>query len=410
MKKLSSIRRCEVVTRFQDDDGNIFLNEEDIPKIIDEHKCIRDWAYIIHDKDLKEDDTPVAPHVHIIMRFEHNQPQHIDNVGKWFNLQPSCVEKIKGSWEDACKYLVHKNASDKFQYSIDDVSANFDIKSCIEKENKDNELQEIVNRILSGEIREYNKTLLINQSFLVFNARVIREAFKVRSEHLKATVKDRNTNVIYITGTAGSGKTTLAKKICNFLQLPYFITSGSNDLLDSYAQEPCIIADDIRPSVLGISDLLKFLDSNTASSVKSRYFNKFVNAELIILTSVLDITEFYHNVFENEKEPITQLQRRCNIYISMDRNVIRVSLWDKKRNCYSAPVQYVNDIVSDYIPSNNISKIDVQEQVNSFIPFLTEISDKKMLEKDETIEDIAEMFNLKPISDEKFYKLLKNEK
>lgn len=371
-KKPQSVRRCEVVTRLQDDEGNVFIEEDNIPIIIATHQCIREWAYIIHDQDVNEDGNPVAPHVHIIMRFE--TPQHFENIADWFSLPVSCVEKIKGRWEDACLYLYHKNAPQKFQYDVEDIIANFDVFKILEKQSDKEQLNETIEKILSGEIREYNKTLLIDQSFLVFHSRLIREAFKVRAEHLRATVKERNTEVYYITGQAGCGKTTLAKQICDAHNLPYFVSSGSNDILDSYSQEPAIICDDIRPSVLGLSDLLKFLDPNTSCSVKSRYFNKFVHAEIIILTSVLGIESFYHNVFENESEPINQLKRRCSTYIEMNRDTISISVWDKKRNRYSAPVVYVNDIIDGYMPDKNVTQSDVKKHVSDIIPFLKEYS------------------------------------
>ena len=158
--------------------------------------------------------------------------------------------------------------------------------------------------------------------------RLIENAFKVRAEYLLSTQSERNTTCIYICGQAGAGKTTLAKKIADTHNMDYFVSSGSNDVLDGYCQQPCIILDDIRPSALGLSDLLKLTDPHTPCSVKSRYKNKYVNCELIILTSVLKIDEFYHNVFEHENEPINQLKRRCKFYIRMDSDFIRIRQWD----------------------------------------------------------------------------------
>lgn len=123
-------------------------------------------------------------------------------------------------------------------------------------------------------------------------------------------------------------KNNTGKKIADTHNMDYFVSSGSNDVLDGYCQQPCIILDDIRPSALGLSDLLKLTDPHTPCSVKSRYKNKYVNCELIILTSVLKIDEFYHNVFEHENEPINQLKRRCKFYIRMDSDFIRIRQWD----------------------------------------------------------------------------------
>lgn len=70
---------------------------------------------------------------------------------------------------------------------------------------------------------------------------------------------------------------------------------------------------------------------NVASTVKSRYKNKYVNCDLVILTTVLDIDTFYKNVFAENDEPITQLKRRCQTYIKMWEDSIEISVWDKKR-------------------------------------------------------------------------------
>ena len=47
-----------------------------------------------------------------------------------------------------------------------------------------------------------------------------------------------------------------------------------------------LILDDLRPSCIGLSDLLKMLDNHTSSSVKSRYYNKVLECKLIIITSI----------------------------------------------------------------------------------------------------------------------------
>lgn len=235
---------------------------------------------------------------------------------------------------------------------------------------------------MNGEIREYNKTLEIEPILLVTHAKLINEAFKVRSEHLQATVKSRDMQCIFITGSSGAGKTTLAKMIAEKHGLSYFISSGSNDILDGYMQQPCVIIDDARPNVMSLSDFLKMLDPFTQSTIKSRYKNKFLQCDLIILTSVLDIDTFYKNVFSEHEEPITQLKRRCGTYIKMDRNTIEISLWDNKALCYTEPTRYKNDVIGKYLPTANKTKEDVKNHVSTLIPFLE-------LKEDDGFESIA---------------------
>ena len=387
MKK-QSIRRCEIVSNLEKDGKTLF----DMNNMIEVLKkdCIGDYSYIVHDKDryTKADETrnPAhiqgslkLAHIHLLLRFETNQPQHLENVAKWFNIQPNFINKIKGAWEDACLYQIHYNAPEKYQYSVDEVTCNFDYQELLEDAEKGDKITKIIQRILDGEIREYNKTLEIDNMILVNYSRKIAEAFKVRAEFLQATQKERSTECIFITGGSGMGKTTLAKKIAQSKGYSFFVSSGSNDVMDGYGQEDCLILDDVRPSCMGLSDLLKMLDPHTASSVKSRYKNKYLNCRLVILTTVLNIDEFYSNVFAEQKEPVTQLKRRCKTYIKMYRDIILVSVWDDKAMNYVNPVAYKNTVLDEYIPEKEKDKQDIREHVQELIPFL-ELSENEVIE------------------------------
>lgn len=343
---------------------------------------INNYAYIIHDKDLytKADESRnpkhkagefKPAHIHLVLKFERSQPQKTKYICKWFNLAENFVSKINGSFEDAVLYLAHINAPDKAQYDVKNITANFDVQSVIANADSKDKLSSIVDRILSGEIREYNKTTEIDTKLLVYpdSLRVIENAFKVRAEYLQNTQSERKTTCIYICGQAGAGKTTLAKKIADTHNMDYFVSSGSNDVLDGYCQQPCLILDDIRPSALGLSDLLKLLDPHTACSIKSRYKNKYVNCSLIILTSVLKIDEFYHNVFEHEDEPINQLKRRCKFYIKMDYDFIKIREWNDFSMEYGKERVYINDILLPFLLNNN--SIDNNNTIEDVFPFLS---------------------------------------
>lgn len=377
---MKTIRRCEIVTNLNDGD-NILFDLENMKEVIRTKDCIKDYSYIIHDNDrYTEDDEEKNPnhkcgnlksaHVHLLLRFEPDQPQQLEYVAKWFGIAPNFICRIKGRWEDACLYQIHKNAPDKYQYDIDDVECNFNYQQIVEKAEKKKSINSILERILSGEIREYNKTLEIDNMMLITNAKLINEAFKVRSERLQATCKDRNMDCIFIAGGSGIGKTTFAKEIARKKGLDFYVSSGSNDILDSYRNEPCIILDDIRPSCLGLSDLLKMLDNHTASSVKSRYRNKFLDCDLIILTSILDIDTFYKNVFAENDEPIIQLKRRCKTYIRMDKDTIYISIWDDTKQSYSRPLVYKNNILEKFIPLKEDNSVNISDRITNLIPFL----------------------------------------
>lgn len=120
--------------------------------------------------------------------------------------------------------------------------ANFDYETAIEKAKSKLKINDILQMIMDGEISnvaEIDGFMYINYS------RVINEAFKYR-HCLVANQVDRNLEVIMITGSSGSGKTTLAK---------------------------AVILDDLRPSVMALSDLLKVTDKHIYSTLYVRYHN-----------------------------------------------------------------------------------------------------------------------------------------
>ena len=148
----------------------------------------------------------------------------------------------------------------------------------------------------------------------------ITKAEKFRSYKLS----ERNLEVVYVCGASGSGKTTFGKWIASKLNYDPFVSGSGEDFLDGYDKEECIILDDFRAGTMKFSELLKMLDNNTNSSVRSRYYNKDIsNCKLIVLTTILQPAELY-SFFKNEDgslngEPIEQFYRRIKhhfFYIS----------------------------------------------------------------------------------------------
>jgi hypothetical protein len=77
--------------------------------------------------------------------------------------------------------------------------------------------------------------------------------------------------------------------------------------------------DDMRGNSFSFSDLLKMLDNNTTSSVKSRYNNKSIcRCEVIYITSSIPLSQFYDNA-SNINESYKQLYRRVKNYIVLSK-------------------------------------------------------------------------------------------
>lgn len=142
----------------------------------------------------------------------------------------------------------------------------------------------------------------------------IKERSKIAAaEKLRASIiKERNLEVVYFTGASGSGKSTAAKYFATKLNYDYFVTGSGDDILDGYDKEECLILDDFRAGSMKFMEVLKMLDNNTNSSVKSRYNNKDLsNCKLIVITSVFKPNELYKVLQDEEnEEPVEQFYRR----------------------------------------------------------------------------------------------------
>ncbi len=335
------------------------MGEESLSKGIVSN-YVQDWLYILHDKDTytEEDEkrnnehkkgTLKKAHYHIYLRLKDST--NIKYIASAFNVPENFVSRVKGKWVDAMLYATHRNAPEKYQYSDEEVVSNFDFTTVRDKEEKkksDNKyLDAIIDKIDSGEIREYNLTKYISMKDYIKFERQIKRAFEYRTQKMKGI--DRDMKCIYIQGVSGAGKTTYAKRIAEDKNMSYYISSGSNDVLDDYKGEDCIILDDLRPSCMGLSDLLKMLDNNTSSSVKSRFKNKVLECRLIIITTTLPIETFFRNVFSEEVESAIQLYRRCSVLIKMDLKSMDLYSFNNTTRVYDYlytvpnPVEFVRE-------------------------------------------------------------------
>lgn len=347
-------------------------------------KAIQNYAFILHDKDtyLNEKEAQLNgknigdlknPHWHIYLRF--NYSHDTKHIAKWFNTEENFVSKIKGRFSDALMYMIHANRTDKYQYDEKEVVSDFDWKSeaqqdiFLRKYKLDTRLVDILSKIELGEIKEYNITNHISIIENNIYSSAIEKAFKYRTNTLKGI--ERDMECVFITGMSGSGKTTLAKKIAKDKNYQTYISSGSNDVLDDYQGQECIILDDLRSNCLGLADLLKMLDNNTSSSVKSRYKNKVLECKLIIITTVKSIDDFFEDIFKKD-ESIIQLKRRCKLHISIDSKHITFKVWNPVKMEYNKPYKKPNTLLNkfqlkqltekeekDYIKS--ISNIDLDK-------------------------------------------------
>lgn len=78
----------------------------------------KDYIYILHNKDIKEDGSLKKPHYHVILYFPNQKT--LSSLKKQLVLNDTDFYDIK-SMSGQLRYLIHFDDEDKAQYSIDDV-------------------------------------------------------------------------------------------------------------------------------------------------------------------------------------------------------------------------------------------------------------------------------------------------
>ena len=352
------LKQYEVVTQPE------FLKEP-LQDILKRYKTIKKWAYILHDKD-----KDATPHYDIYLNFGETGVDSKE-VAKWFGLQESQVEKVKGRAQDMLLYLIHGNDSQrhKYQYSPDEVIANFDFKS------------ELAKAKILGNFAKYSyakqlsfiKTLPKDEQVRAYKQ--LKEHWKLHCEYLTLN-PDRDIQVMFITGKAGSGKTYYAKKFLDKLGYDFAISSSSNDPFQDYQGQDAIILDDVRDTVFEFQDLLKMLDNNTSSSVKSRFANKVFNGKMIVITSSIPLQYWYKSmnssmpawykaVRTSGNEDFNQLCRRISCYVIVSDDTVSVynGLNEDGKPCGSCAV-YENEVKK--LKREKKQKFDFKSVFDSF--------------------------------------------
>lgn len=86
-------------------------------------KSQKNWAYIKHQPEENEK----KPHYHVILSFENARSKK--SLSNKLGVPENYIDEIK-SFRTMCRYLIHKDDEDKFQYSLDQVK----VSKCFERE------------------------------------------------------------------------------------------------------------------------------------------------------------------------------------------------------------------------------------------------------------------------------------
>lgn len=334
------------------------------------------YALIVHDKDgAKDGEGLAAPHVHAVVKFKY--PVFLARLAMTLDMPITTIEKIKAKKPYGVKrrvmdigaalcYLTHKNSPEKHQYDDSEVisSDGWDWKTERDRSFQrlmKSDMEVILHGIEEGVITESNLSKFVDIHVYAEHRSEINSAFEYRSKKM-LNKHDRNMIALYVEGTPGSGKTTIAKHFCEERDLSYFITGGGNDLFQGYGGQEAIIIDDARPSMLDPEEWLKILDNNSVSLVRSRFRNKNIsNAKFIILTSTKSLMSF----FGQYQEDPHQLYRRIKLWFVIDKYFIVVHKYDSDKKRYEEVKRSRNWVLQKF-SNPDLDDDEINDLLDSF--------------------------------------------
>lgn len=328
---------------------------------------IVDYAYIKHNKDVynrldviegKQIGDKKSDHFHI--GFKTKNANSFGNIANRYGVKENFVESIKsGRFNDYLLYLTHRNAPEKYQYSDDEVNTSIldwktirDMKEAKNKAMQDIEMFDyLLEKACNGEITREDIGGKLSKSFYVKKALAFDKAFRMAQEKKaqEININGINKKIVFVSGGSGTGKTTYCKKLAVKKGYSFYVSGSSNDLLDDYKGEDCIILDDVRGEHFELSNLLKLIDNNSASEYVSRYHNKLVTAKLILITSIQTLDEFMENIVSKNKEDMKQVRRRITSIVKINRTEFKQYNYDKENDCYEFAKTWKNVMLKELL-------------------------------------------------------------
>lgn len=307
---------------FMQDKNHLHVRESQLPKILDKSGAI-EWAYINHNKDVDNRGQPIRAHYHVILKYEN--PQTVASVASLFQDNPQYVQVWRGRINNAYSYLIHEtedaDSDGKYHYPDSDVIASFDFPARMEKIRKKIKISP---KYEKEQIRRYSEQQITREQLTeelgVFGVashqqlidRIDSELANQAHEQWLRNFKNHKMTTLWLHGESGVGKTRLAEYI--FRNKKYVTLGSSRDHFQEYKGEHFIIINDLRPNDFEYSDLLRMLDPyQHDKAAPSRYHDKKLNAEKIIITTPYDPLTFYRNidsVKDTRVDTIDQLLRR----------------------------------------------------------------------------------------------------
>lgn len=336
------------------------------------------FAYIIQDKDISKvkGQQYVLPHIHLALKLKEGKTltaiaTALNDYRADGTLNVQTLTIFKRKVNNMFSYLCHRTtgAKNKYQYSFDDVVANFDYKALMEditqqvenaRKKAESNLGVLLELLKSGEMTMKEVCEQIPASTLgacwkrienINSYALALQADKWREEKI---ADNRPTTIIWLCGKSGTGKSRLGRQVVKSFNEPYYIAGSSRGIWERYQGEHIVLLDELRPNCIeSYRDLLSILDPYQERAVApSRYNDKELMLDVVVVTSVLSPYEFYLQCVAPEDrgiDPFHQLERRISACILMEDDWILNAVFDEESKTYVPDMKgIVCNVYSEY--------------------------------------------------------------
>lgn len=321
-----------------------------------EHKTIKQWAYVAHDRDVySQKDEEQDPrkvqgnfkpkHWHVVLRCD--RAVEVSQIASWFGVSENYVEVKRGhgAFLDCAFYLTHKDEKQQLQgkavYEFEEIkcSPDLDIR-------RELQLRKDGNFKIDGKSfktkKSYYHYRILNGMRL---SEIMDEDFDAYTEfyddfkHYRQIYIDTLMPMpdvrwnIYIEGESGTGKDLISRALARTIVDPncemedcddfdkdiYFEVGGKNVSFDGYNGQPVIIWTECRSDTLveklgGFERVLEFFD------LKPRHIEQHIKFGSVVLKNQVNIvnsTQTYKDFCEGlvRGEDVAQSHRRFPMFL-----------------------------------------------------------------------------------------------
>lgn len=305
--------------------GELLLSEEKIKETI-KRKGVKQYAYILHDKDVysKADEEAVPnhiqgqtkpPHWHIVLQCGY--AIEISVVAKWLGILENFVDIPKGmgagKFLDCVEYLTHENSKQqelgKYRYDDEEVKTNFDFRTKLNKRNE--------NKAIYGRDLDEKEQLRFD---VLYNGKTLRQCIaqdrllymddfeklqKLRLQYIAHQKPPKTRINYYICGKGGVGKGLISRALARSMYPQYeededifFEVGAKGAPFEGYDGQPVVIWNDRRAYDLlqelnGRGNVFNIFDTHPTKQRQNVKFSSICLCNSVnIVNSVQDYIEF----------------------------------------------------------------------------------------------------------------------